>query len=374
MKKIFSILIPACMALAMFISCGGDDSATDPVATDDVVTDDVVNDDVIPEDTFIRAVDMSFLPETEGAGTVYYNGSTAQDALATLKDAGVNTIRIRLWKDPATAHSGMAEVKALAQKVKAAGMKVWLTVHYSDTWADPANQIKPQAWEGLAFAQLKAAAVTYTQQILTEVNPDIIQIGNETNSGFIYPEGNLVDNEAGFLELVNAVSATIREQSPQAKIMLHYAGIAEGADWFFNKTANVDFDYIGLSYYPIWHGKSIPALQNKIAALKAAHNKEVIVAETSYPFTLGWEDWTNNVVGLDSQIIPAYPATPQGQKDFLLAVRNAVEVGGGLGFCYWGAEWVAFRGSEATNGSTWENQALWDFDNKAVPALEAFNF
>ena len=373
MKSILRTLVPACMALAMFISCGGDDSVADPVATDDVVTDDVVTDDVVQEETFIRAVDMSFLPETEGAGTVYYNGSASQDALATLKAAGVNTIRIRLWKDPATAHSGMAEVKALAQRVKAAGMKVWLTVHYSDTWADPANQIKPQAWEGLAFAQLKAAAVTYTQQILTEVNPDIIQIGNETNSGFIYPEGNLVDNEAGFLELVNAVSATIRQQSPQAKIMLHYAGIADGADWFFNKTANVDFDYIGLSYYPIWHGKSIPALQNKIASLKATHNKEVIVAETSYPFTLGWEDWTNNVVGLDSQIIPAYPATPQGQKDFLIAVRGAVEAGGGLGFCYWGAEWVAFRGPEATNGSTWENQALWDFDNKAVPALEAFN-
>lgn len=373
MKIIRLVLITGIM---FFASCSNDDKSAP--ADDTVIVDDtplpVDDEPIAEEDNFVRAVDMSFLPEIEAEGTLYYNGDATEDALLTLKNAGVNTIRIRLWNNPATPTSSMATVKTLAQRVKAAGMKVWLTVHYSDTWADPGNQEKPQQWESLGYEALKDAAVAYTSEILAQINPDIIQIGNETNSGFMYPEGNLVDNEAGFLGLVTAISAIIRDEAPNTKIMLHYAGISNSSDWFFNKTANVDYDYIGLSFYPIWHGKNLTALQNKITALGQAHNKEVLVAETSYPFTLGWNDYTNNVVGLEDHLVPGYAATPEGQKNFVLAVRNAVESSPkGAGFCYWGAEWIAFRGAQATNGSTWENQALWNFENKAVPALEAFN-
>ncbi|MFP9100318.1 arabinogalactan endo-beta-1,4-galactanase [Flavobacterium sp. RHBU_24] len=347
-----------CLALA-FTGCGSDDGSG--------------NSPQPAMDEFIRGVDMSFLPEAEQEGTAYKNGNATQDALLTLKNAGVNTIRIRIWKNPANAHSGFQEVKVLAQRVHSMGMKVWLTVHYSDTWADPSAQQKPQAWVGFNLAQLRDAAVTYTNEILLGIQPDIIQIGNETNDGFMYPEGNLSSNESQYLQLVNAISATIRANAPDTKIMLHHAG-TQGAEWFFDKTANVDYDYIGLSYYPIWHGKDLTALQNSISTLGEAHNKKVIIAETSYPFTLEWNDWTNNVVGLESQLIPAYPATAAGQKDFLLAVRNVVENSTvGAGFCYWGAEWVSFKGQQATDGSTWENQALWDFNVKALPALDAFN-
>lgn len=347
-----------CLALA-FTSCGSDDGEknTTPPETE----------------AFIRGVDMSFLPEIEQSGTTYKNNNATQDALVTLKNAGVNTIRIRIWKDPANGHSGFQEVKTFAQRVHSMGMKVWLTVHYSDTWADPSAQQKPQAWAALTFSGLKTAAVNYTNEILAGIAPDIIQIGNETNTGFMYPEGNLSSNESQYLELVNAISATIRENAPDAKIMLHHAG-TQGAEWFFNKTANVDYDYIGLSYYPIWHGKDLGALQSSVTALGQAHNKKVIIAETAYPFTLGWNDWTNNIVGLEDQLLPAYPASADGQKNFLLAVRNVAESSPvGAGFCYWGGEWVAFKGSQATNGSTFENQALWDFDLNAVPALEAFS-
>ncbi|RYD84122.1 MAG: arabinogalactan endo-1,4-beta-galactosidase, partial [Sphingobacteriales bacterium] len=247
-------------------------------------------------------------------------------------------------------------------------------VHYSDTWADPANQIKPAEWQGLSAAQLKTAVQEYTTQILTEIKPDIIQIGNETNSGFIYPEGNLINNESGFLQLVNAISTTIRTQAPDTKIMLHYAGIGDSAAWFFSKVANVDYDYIGLSYYPIWHGKDLNALKNSITSLGQAHNKKVIVAETAYPFTLGWNDWTNNIVGGEDQLVNGYPATTQGQLGFVNAVRDAVEASGtGIGFGYWGGEWISFKGPEATDGSTFENQALWDFNNNALPVLGAFS-
>jgi arabinogalactan endo-1,4-beta-galactosidase len=156
--------------------------------------------------------------------------------------------------------------------------------------------------------------------------------------------------------------------------MIHYAGIGNGASWFFNKMSALDYDYIGLSYYPIWHGKSLSDVTSTINSLSQTHDKKVLIAETAYPFTLGWNDWTNNIVGLDNQLIPTYSATADGQKKYLLAIKSLLkQTTNGIGFCYWGSEWVAFRGTESTNGSSWENQALWDFNNNALPVMDAFS-
>jgi arabinogalactan endo-1,4-beta-galactosidase len=328
----------------------------------------------VKTDDFIKAADMSFLPLIESEGTIFYNSQmVAENALVTLKKSGCNTIRIRLWHTPSDNHSGFNEVKNLAQRVKSLGMKVWLTVHYSDTWADPGHQIKPQAWNNLTFNQLKIQFENYTAQIVSEIQPDIFQIGNEINNGFIYPEGNLSSNESQFVSLLAAASSVIRSERPSTKIMIHFAGI-EGASWFFSKTATINYDYIGLSYYPIWHGTDINLLQQTMTTLGQTYNKKVLVAETSYPFTLGWNDWTNNIIGLTNQLHPNYPATPQGQRDFLQKIKTTVQnTPSGLGFCYWGTEWIAFRGNQATNGSSWENQALWDFNRKLVPAATVFN-
>jgi arabinogalactan endo-1,4-beta-galactosidase len=339
------------------ISCSSDNSSTIPIV----------------EDEFIRAADLSFLPEIESEGTAYKHNGVAENALTTLKNAGCNTIRIRLWKDPQNSHSGLTEVKALALRVKQAGMKVWLTVHYSDTWADPGNQTKPVAWQSLSFPDLKIAVANYTSSILTEIQPDIIQIGNETNDGMLWPSGKLSTNEAQYLELVQTASSTIRSQSPTTKIMLHFAGITS-SDWYFSKVAAIDYDYIGLSYYPIYHGKSLVTLQNTMNSLGQLYNKKVIIAETSYPFSLGYNDYTNNIIGLQDQLIPAFQATNLGQKSYLSALKNTiVQSSNGFGFCYWGAEWVAFRGPTATNGSSWENQALWDFNNNSLPVMDVFS-
>ncbi len=360
MKKII-LLLPF---LFFMLNCSDDSTST--------------NDDdgpIVPVDTYIRAADMSFLPLIESEGTVYFNANNQpENALTTLKNAGCNTIRIRLWKNPVDGQSGFTQVKAFAQRVKQAGMKVWLTVHYSDTWADPGQQTTPETWSGLSFANLKNEMVAYTETIMTEIQPEIIQIGNEINSGFLWPQGHLINNESQCLELLSAASTAIRAKSQTTKIMLHYAGIGSGASWFFNKMNPVNYDYIGLSYYPIWHGKNLSELTSTINSLGQTHNKKVIVAETAYPFTLGWEDWTNNIMGLENQLIPAYPATPEGQKNYLLAIKNIVEQSEfGLGFAYWGSEWIAFRGNQSTNGSSWENQALWDFENKALPVMSVFN-
>lgn len=323
--------------------------------------------------TFIKAADMSYLPLIESEGTVFYNNQlVAEDALQTLKKSGCNTIRIRLWHSPSDHHSGFNEVKLLAQRVKSLGMKVWLTVHYSDTWADPGQQSKPSAWNNLSFNQLKSQFEQYTQQIVTQIHPDIIQIGNEINNGFVFPEGNLTNNESQFLSLLASASNVIRAQSPSTKIMLHYAGI-QGASWFFSKTAAIDYDYIGLSYYPVWHGTDLNLLQQTLTSLGQTYSKKVLIAETSYPFTLGWNDWTNNVLGQTNQLHPNYPATLDGQKNFVEQIKTTIQqTPNGVGFCYWGAEWIAFRGTQASNGSSWENQALWDFNHKSVPAMTIF--
>jgi len=322
---------------------------------------------------FIKAADMSYLPLIESEDGVFYNSQmVAEDALRTLKASGCNTIRIRLWHSPSDQHSGFNEVKLFAQRVKRLGMKVWLTVHYSDTWADPGHQVKPSAWQNLSFNQLKIQFEQYTTQIVTQIRPDIFQIGNEINNGFVYPEGNLINNEAQFLLLLASASNVIRTQSPSTKIMLHYAGI-QGASWFFSKTAAIDYDYIGLSYYPVWHGTDLIVLQQTLTSLGQTYSKKVLIAETSYPFTLGWNDWTNNVLGQLNQLHPNYPASLDGQKNFLQQIKSTVQqTPNGIGFCYWGAEWIAFRGTQASNGSSWENQALWDFTHKAVPAMSVF--
>lgn len=326
------------------------------------------------EDTFVRAADVSFVPEIEAAGVSFKYNNTAQDPLLTLKNAGVNYIRIRLWHNPSDGHSGMAEVKQLATRVRNLGMKVWLTVHYSDTWADPGHQTKPVAWQSLNFTNLKSAVAVYTSQIMSEINPEIIQIGNETNDGFLWPEGKLSTNEAQYLELTNAAVSSVRNANNTTKIMLQYAGISNSADWYFNKVKNVNYDYIGISYYPVYHGTSLADVKTKLTGLNQTFSKKVLIAETSYPFTLNWNDWTNNVVGQSNQLVSGYDATASGQKNYILAIKSLVKsVPNGQGFCYWGGEWIAFKGNQATNGSTWENQALWDFNNNALEGIQAFS-
>lgn len=358
MKNLLTIF-----AALLLVSCSSGGDSPDPMPNPTPA-----------EDTFVRAADVSFVPEIEAAGVSFKYNNTAQDPLLTLKNAGVNYIRIRLWHNPSDGHSGMAEVKQLATRVRNLGMKVWLTVHYSDTWADPGHQTKPMAWQNLNFTNLKSAVAVYTSQVMSEINPEIIQIGNETNDGFLWPEGKLSTNEAQYLELTNAAVSSVRNANNTTKIMLQYAGISNSADWYFNKVKNVNYDYIGISYYPVYHGTSLADVKTKLTGLNQTFSKKVLIAETSYPFTLNWNDWTNNVVGQSNQLVSGYDATASGQKNYILAIKSLVKsVPNGQGFCYWGGEWIAFKGSQATNGSSWENQALWDFNNNALEGIQAFS-
>ena len=357
MKNLLFLL----MFISLFISC----------------QDDTVNEISENQHTssIISGVDISDYPKVSSYNPTFYDENNNEISfINSLIQNGVNTIRLRLWVNPVDESSSLEEVKEFSNELKSLGFKIWVTPHFSDTWAHPGQQQTPSDWSSLSFEELKNQVYTYTSQIMSEINPDYIQIGNEINTGILFPHGRIADNQDQFVELVNEGVNAVRNSSTNAKIILHCAGF-ESSNWFFNIVNQVDYDIIGISYYPWWHGKSLDDLQNQLSSLSINFEKEILIAETSYPFTLGWNDWTNNNVGLEEHLIlPEYPASPQGQKDFIRDIKNLVfEVNNGIGFCYWGAERIAWDGENSTNGSTWENQAVFDFENKELPVLQEFH-
>jgi len=321
----------------------------------------------------INGADISFLPELRKSGIVTRNADgKIEDMLVTLKKEGMNVARIRIWNKPSNNHSSLNEVAAFAKEIKSMGMKVWITVHYSDWWADPGKQTKPKAWANLPFSLLKDSLYQFTAKIMKEVNPEYIQIGNEINNGILWPDGSM-SKLAQMKELLAQGIKAVRDNNKATKIMMHYAGHDQAMP-FFEKIKDLDYDQIGLSYYPFWHGKNMDSLKLNIKLLGDKFGKDIVIAETAYPFTFEWNDKTNNVIGLANQIHPEFPPTVQGQKDFLFKVKEIIiKSPKGIGFCYWAPEWVAFKGKDATDGSSWENQALWGFDNKALPGIKVFN-
>ena len=335
----------------------------------------------------ILGADISSLKKSEDLGGVYrYPDGTAADALQILKDYGLNYARLRVWVDPADGYHGKDEILEMALRLKSLEIKLLVDFHYSDNWADPGKQIKPAAWQEYDFEQLKQAVYDHTFDVCSALvaqgtPPDMVQVGNEINAGMLWPDGdyNHFDNLA---ELLKAGHRAVKDCSPSTLVMLH---IAEGGDndlarwWFDNITRRaVPFDVIGISYYPFWHG-SLGELQHNLNDIAARYEKDVIVVETAYAFTDQDKDNYPNIAD-HSLAVPGYPLTPEGQRALLrdvMSIVRAVPDGRGLGVFYWDAAWTAVPGNgwDSTNpalGNAWENQALFDFDERALPALEEY--
>ena len=148
-----------------------------------------------------------------------------------------------------------------------------------------------------------------------------------------------------------------------------YAGYKNALDFFWwMRDHQVEFDIAGISYYPKWHGRSMDSLFSVLGDIQFYLRKQPIIAETSYPFTLGWNDYTNNIIGGDGDLLSGYPATPQGQYSFMKELVNrSRKLPFSSGVCYWESNLVAYKGPVSTEGSPWENQAWFDFSNKALP-------
>lgn len=346
---------------------------------------------VTPSGDFMKGFDASYVTRVEDKGGVYKTSSgKTQDIFTILANNGINYVRLRVWVNPAEGYCNKADVLALAARAKNAGLKILVDFHYSDSWADPSQQTKPAAWTSYTTAQLNQAVHDYTYDVISALSvqgtpADMVQVGNEIVHGMLWPTGKVVQGDAtydtgsqwaNFAALENSGIDGVKDANPNALIMVHIAsGDLSEMHWFYdNLVANgVSFDIIGLSYYHNWHG-SIADLGGYLNDLSGRYGKPVVVTETSYPFTLGWNDWTNNVLGLEEQLLSGYPATVAGQTAFLQAVVNAVQAvpdRQGKGVFYWGGEWIA-TSSEDPDGSTWENQALFSFQSKALSTFSVF--
>jgi arabinogalactan endo-1,4-beta-galactosidase len=334
----------------------------------------------------IRGADISSLAKSEARGGVYrYSDGRRGDALRILGEGGLNYIRLKVWVNPADGYNSRTQVLAIAKRAKALGMGVLVDFHYSDSWADPGKQIKPAAWAALPYEQLKRAVYDHTYGLLDALRrqgtpADMAQTGNELNGGLLWPDGGY-ENWPGMAGLLGAAYDAVKAASPATKVVLH---LADGGDnglyrwWFDNAAANgIRYDVIGLSYYPYWHG-TLAAFQANLNDVAARYAKPVIVAETAYPFTTADKDGYANIISAATPY-PGYPATPAGQTALIRAVSDiikAVPNGRGLGLFYWEATWTGVRGNgwdpaDPASGNGWENQALFDYSDRLLPALQS---
>ncbi len=372
----------------------------------------------------IKGMDISTLLEQEECGAKFYDGGKAEDLYVILKRHGVNSIRLRLWNDPydengrpyGAGTNDLNKTIILARRAKEAGMSWLLDFHYSDFWADPGKQLVPKAWRTLDAKGLEKAVYEYTKKVLERLKkenlaPEYVQVGNELTNGCLWPLCNRHFNRPETLKpgenyfnqyltnVLNAGIKAVREVLPDSKVMLHLDNGGNHQlylDWFggFFATGGADFDIIGLSYYPFWHG-TFKMLKDNLDDLAIRYGKELVINEVSTGFTM--EDY-GKYEGLapDERMGYAtkpslvekveYPMTKEGQVEFMKEVYRVlreVPENKGIGFYYWEPAWIpvkgcgwatkealAYTGEKGKGGNEWANQALFDYEGNALPALD----
>lgn len=309
-----------------------------------------------PKSEFAKGADISWITEMEAAGLKFYNAAgTQQEGMALMKSLGMNSIRLRVWVNPSPTWNNTADVVAKALRAKALGLRIMIDFHYSDSWADPGKQTKPAAWVGMDLAGLKTALATHTVEVLTAlknsgVEPEWVQVGNETNNGMLWPDGKASENMANFAQLFNAGADAVKSVFPKTKVIAH---ISNGYNnslfrWMFDglKANGAKYDVIGMSLYPSptdWATLNQQCLTN-MNDMVARYGKEVMVVEVG----MSWDS-----------------AVESGQflSDLISKVKS-VSGNKGLGVLYWEPQ--------AYNG--WKGYTLGAFDNSGRPtsALNAF--
>ena len=267
--------------------------------------------------------DLSFLKQAEDHGTVFKDGGQPRPGLQIFKDHGYNWIRLRLFHTPTRLPNNLDYTIALAQQARRLGFKFLLNFHYSDTWADPGKQFNPAAWKNKTHDELVQAVFEYTRDSIRAfhvagVPPDMVQIGNEVIAGMLWPDGKLPDHWDHFAELVKAGIRGVdagRGNGPRPRIMIHIdrGGDTDGTKAFFDRlhSFGVEYDVIGQSYYPWWHGTLLD-LRKNLDFMAATYRKDIILVEVAYC----WRptEYTRRP--------GPFPETAQGQKEFLEEVNR----------------------------------------------------
>lgn len=316
--------------------------------------------DPLPNPTptsFAKGADVSWITEMEAAGKKFYNSNGGeQDLFAILKNLGMNTIRLRVWVNPANGWNNKADVVAKAIRAKNQGMRIMINFHYSDSWADPGQQTKPAAWTGQDINALKTSLTNHTTDVLNAlktagVTPEWVQVGNETNDGLLWPEAKASTNMANYAQLINAGYDAVKAVFPSAKVIVH---LSNGWDnslfrWNFDglKNNGGKWDVIGMSLYPSpsnWNTLNTQCWQN-MADMVSRYGKEVMVVEVG----MSWDQ----------------PSAANSFLADLIFKTKAITDNKGLGVLYW----------EPQSYGNWQGYTLGAFDNSGKPtaALNAFN-
>ncbi len=383
-------------------------------------------------DSFIRGADVSTYLSQKESGVTYkdFDGNTLDDAgfFNLLAQSGVNCIRLRVWNDPkdkngATyggGHNDLDTAVKIGKLATAAGLPVMIDFHYSDFWADPAKQKAPKEWEHLTFDNKKQALFDFTKSSLKTlfdegVNVTMVQVGNEINNGMAGETSRSRVNEL-LIQGSTAVREASKEANKDVKVVLHYTNALENSVMDLAnelKSASVDYDVFGLSFYTFWHGTPTQ-LTERIKALRELTGKEVIVAETSYAYTDSDGDGNANTVSSDASGISLdYDISVQGQANEVRDVMQAVKSADGSGVFYWEPAWIpvevydpsAANAAEVLErnktawetygsgwacsaaktydpndagvyygGSAWDNQAMFDFNGNPLESLNVFKY
>lgn len=321
---------------------------------------------------YMIGADLSFLKQAEDQGFVFKDNGQAKSGIDIFKNHGYNWIRLRLFHNPEigeyTLPNDLEYTIALAKQAQEKGFKFLLDYHYSDTWADPQKQYIPEAWKGKSQKELENAVYDYTLETMLAfkqagVYPEMVQVGNEISNGMIWPNGKLPenwDNFAGLLQSgINGVKASCGNANcPEIMIHIDKGGDKDFTKYFYDKIADygIEYDVIGQSYYPWWHGNLLELREClNFAALE--YNKDIILVEVAYNFKpQEYKDKT-----------PPFPETPLGQKEFYEAVNNIVlniPDNRGKGIFWW---------EPAAPDKGFSSRTFFDEDGNAQPIISVFD-
>ena len=333
--------------------------------------------------------DITWITNYEAAGGKFYTTSGKPiDPFAMLKSAKASVARIRVFVNPTQRNGRLDDAIALASRAKAAGLEVCIDLHFSDTWADPGAQWTPAGWSTSYVSLLAEQLAGYTTATLNEftrrnIKIDYVQLGNEITNGFLWPLGKIDSSNPNqwrnLSSLHNAAANALRQGMPGAKSILHLdcGGDASRTRWWLGMADTYkirNFDIVGLSYYPQWHG-SIKNLTETLEVVSWEFGKKVLIAETAYPYTS--QTFGGDVINPQKTILPGYPLTPSGQAAFLRKLKTIVKglpLGNGVGVWWWEglAGRVAIPGKPVVDfGMT--NSTLIDTRSRPLSALAALS-
>ena len=363
-------------------------------------------------------IDVSTYFEELEHGAQYFDGNKVVEPLSAFRQNGVDIMRIRVWVDPRGENgepylAGTCDTDnsvKLAQLAQQKGYKIMLDFHYSDFWCDPGKQFLPKKWRELSLEQLVGEVYRYTVEVLRVsltncVEPEYIQVGNEITNGILWPVGQLQGGENGaerenyeaLCYLLKAGVRACREICPNSKLMLHLERSYDQQvynEFFTNmEKYGVDYDVIGFSYYPCWHGTFEQLFANVNMCRK--FGKEEMIVETGYPFT--GDDYVQNLDGdnhmcvagnglLPDSFSEEYPLTANGQKKFLQKLLDQAEKHGVSAVCWWEPLWIPgenicwaskaaqkyLHDESKSTRNEWANQCLFDYQGKKLPAFDIF--